>query len=591
MLISRRTLWAEAPSRPVPFGISAAFLATVGPALLLWQVPPSATFFNQAAALIGWSVFLCVAARFAVWPRIGRRTGLAALLFALAMYAAAAMASVAWAQLPASLAWSSFGLIAAAVVAVLVGAGAAQADRTDEVFLSMCAALVAAGALSAAIGLVQVFLPGWADGVWIAPTSSEGRATGNLRQPNHLSSLLLWSMIASTWLTDSGRLGRKWNALLQLIFVLVLVLSSSRTGVVGVALLFIWALLDRHHSRHARSTLLLAPIIYLFFFGGLAAWAHVTGHVFAGEVRMSDTGESPNSRWRIWSNTLTLIAAHPWGGIGFGEFNFAWSLTPFPGRPTAFFDHTHNLPLHLAVELGLPLAALMLALLCWAGWRAFASGRGLAPDSAARRAAFMMVIMMALHSLLEYPLWYAYFLLPTAFAFGLCLGHGAKLDGAALSGLPGRPPVRALVLFCVVLLGASVVTVIDYMRVARIFMPGDDLPALAQRIAIGQRSIFFAHHAHYAAATTNEHPSQVMGSFDRATHFLLDTRLLTAWSVALYEAGDVERARHVAQRLLEFRNEDAKAFFAPCEGPAQISDDKPYQCTPPTRHFDYRDFR
>ena len=36
-----------------------------------------------------------------------------------------------------------------------------------------------------------------------------------------------------------------------------------------------------------------------------------------------------------------------------------------------------------------------------------------------------MVLMMALHSQLEYPLWYAYFLLPTAFALGLCLGGGA----------------------------------------------------------------------------------------------------------------------------------------------------------------------
>ena len=36
-----------------------------------------------------------------------------------------------------------------------------------------------------------------------------------------------------------------------------------------------------------------------------------------------------------------------------------------------------------------------------------------------------MVLMVTLHSLLEYPLWYSYFLLPTAFAFGLCLAEPA----------------------------------------------------------------------------------------------------------------------------------------------------------------------
>ena len=59
------------------------------------------------------------------------------------------------------------------------------------------------------------------------------------------------------------------------------------------------------------------------------------------------------SRFGIWANTLALIRMHPWTGVGLGEFNLAWSLTPFPGRPIAFFDHTHNLVLQFAVELGL----------------------------------------------------------------------------------------------------------------------------------------------------------------------------------------------------------------------------------------------
>ena len=77
---------------------------------------------------------------------------------------------------------------------------------------------------------------------------------------------------------------------------------------------------------------------------------------FGGGARLGE-GDISSSRFGIWRNTLALIRAHPWLGVGFGEFNFAWTLTPFPGRPVAFFDHTHNLPLQLAVELGLPLAA------------------------------------------------------------------------------------------------------------------------------------------------------------------------------------------------------------------------------------------
>ena len=48
-----------------------------------------------------------------------------------------------------------------------------------------------------------------------------------------------------------------------------------------------------------------------------------------------------------------------------------------------------------------------------------------------QRAAFVMVLMIGVHSLLEYPLWYAYFLLPTAFAFGLCLERPDARDAGA----------------------------------------------------------------------------------------------------------------------------------------------------------------
>ena len=129
---------------------------------------------------------------------------------------------------------------------------------------------------------------------------------------------------------------------------------------------------------------------------------------------------------------------------------------------------------------------------------------------------------------------------------------------------------------------------IDYRRVVVIFSPPDNAPSLAQRIADGERSWFFAHHAHYAAATIAEHPSQAMPSFKVATHFLLDTRLMIAWAKAYAERGDLDRARHIVARLKEFRNEDAKAFFDECKD-ASLQP-APFQCTPPGRELKYEDF-
>ncbi|HEX6703227.1 MAG TPA: Wzy polymerase domain-containing protein [Albitalea sp.] len=569
--------------------VALATAAIVIPALLAFNVPPSATFLNQATSVVGWATFLALLAGSVGLPRIASRGGVAALVAALALVGLATLGSMGWASLPASLGLPMLACVAMAALTAVVAAAAFQSGHGETVFGALCIALVVAGVLSVVVGVVQVFAPDWADGNWIAPSAAEGRASGNLRQPNHLSSLLLWSIIAAIWLTETKQVARAAGVLLLLAFLFVLVLAASRTGVFGVAVLAVWGVTDRRLTRQTRAMLLLAPLIYLVFFGGLSLWAHSSQHVFGGEARLSES-ESPNSRWNIWANTLALIAAHPWRGVGLGEFNFAWSLTPFPHRPTAFFDHTHDLPLQLAVEMGLPLAVVVLALLSWALWRAFAASRdATAPEATLLRAAWMMVVMIGVHSLFEYPLWYAYFLLPAAFAWGLCLGASDRVAPAARGGQAGRAP--ALMLASVLMLAGGVASVADYLRVVAIFSPDEAAPPLSERIAAGQRSWFFAHHADYAAATTAEHPSDAMSSFKVATHYLLDTRIMMAWATALHESGDDERARFIAQRLREFRNEDANAFFEACNTEPPAGASRPFQCTPPTRSFDYRDFR
>src|SRR6266568_5086158 len=94
-----------------------AALALTMPALLAFNLPPSATFFNQAAALVGWGGFLAVVAAAAqLRSRLGF-PGLAALLAALGLLLAASFVSPFWAGLPWALALSGAGLIGAAALA------------------------------------------------------------------------------------------------------------------------------------------------------------------------------------------------------------------------------------------------------------------------------------------------------------------------------------------------------------------------------------------------------------------------------------------------------------------------------------------
>ncbi|MCP5810350.1 Wzy polymerase domain-containing protein, partial [Klebsiella pneumoniae] len=75
-------------------------------------------------------------------------------------------------------------------------------------------------------------------------------------------------------------------------------------------------------------------------------------------------------------------------------------------------------------------------------------------------AAATMVSMAGLHSLLEYPLWYSYFLLPCAFVWGLGLAARARVKVSPVVPASARrnesPPTgwAHLVLCSAMVLGA-----------------------------------------------------------------------------------------------------------------------------------------
>lgn len=577
----------QGPAAWSPAPLIIAILAAALPSLLAYSTSPSPTFLNQALAFALWPALLLVAEP--LW-----RLRPAALLFAaLALLLLAAAGSSALGSLPFSLGFSAVATLGAALLMAVGGAGMRARVDAEAMFTAFCWGWVAAGAFNIAIALAQVFVPGLGSGEWIAASSYPGRAVGNLRQPNHLSSLLLWHCIAVVALFELGRLRRGLAIALLALGVFAVVLTASRTGLVSVALLAVWGLLDRRLSKPARRLLWAAPVIYALTWELMAQWATLSQQAFGGSERLAETDIS-SSRFAIWRDTLELIRQQPWLGVGWGEFNFAWTLTPFPQRPVAFFDHTHNLPLQLAVELGLPLALLVMGLLLWALWQAASRAwRTDGPLGTAQRCAVLMVVMIGLHSLLEYPLWYSYFLLPAAWVFGFALQGDPKVPAPEPQPARGAGlKLNGLVVAALVVIGGSAVSVFDYWRVVVIFAPGDSGTSLERRVAAGQRTLFFAHHADYAAVTSDIPQPDAERAFDRVPHYLLDTRLMMTWSRALAARGRIDEARHLAARLREFHKADAADFFKDC--PTAALPPAPglaFQCELPQRAVNWREFR
>lgn len=564
-----------------------SLLAIFLPLLSATSTIPDSVLYNQLLATAGWGLWLLLMPLLTGGrtDSCGKRAGFA-LLAATAALGLCGM----FASLRLDRGQSVPILVLCASVAIL-WAASGKVGRQGATAVAW--AWLLAGLACVLVALVQYFAPSMAGGWLVAATGAAGRAVGNMRQPNHLATALLCAMVMTTWLWQAGRLRAPWAAASLFAMVLAVALSASRTGALSLGVLLLWAAVDRSLPHAARWALALSPVAYLVCWAGLAeyaAWQHA--HFYAAE-RLQSNGDISSSRFAIWRNALTLVAQNPWTGVGWGNFNFAWTFTPFPNRPIAFFDHTHNLPLQLAVEIGLPATALVLGLFGWALWRARGAWRvaGEQPGHPAR-AAFAMLVVLGAHSLLEYPLWYAYFLLPAAWALGVFLGSApAPSPAAASRGLWGAVPAAtpwsaglACAAGTLMIVGAAYAAW-DHHRVEVIFAPPSGAGPLAQRIAEGRNSVLFGHHADYAAVT-NKPRDQALSSFRRPLHQLVDVRLLVAYIEALKANGRDAEALYAAQRLREFRRNDAQAYFKECtaDNPAP-----PFHCSTEPVALTWRD--
>ncbi|RZL00392.1 MAG: polymerase [Rubrivivax sp.] len=585
-----------------------ALLAIVAPTLVAAHEPPSVTFYNQVLALFGWGLWTAALAgpvlRGQASATPAGRGPVWALSTMLLLNAALALAAPWLSGLPAGLSMMGGGMALSALLVFGVAWRVGLSEQGDRVFDVFCEALAWAGVAGMVLALIQVFHPAWADGTWIAEPTMPGRAVGNLRQPNHFSTLLVWSCCAVAWLGARGRWPQPIAMAGMVLMIGGVVFTASRTGTIAMAFLTLWGLFDRDLPKRLRWVLMLAPVIYGAWWGGMWLWSHLdTGVAFAAEARLHDHSDISSSRFAIWANVLAMIADHPWTGVGYGEFNLAWTLSPFPTRPIAFFDHTHNVLLQWAVEFGLPMTALMTALSLWGLWALLGPGlnRRKAPSAAPGQpfagtpagATSVIVALVGLHSLLEYPLWYSYFLLPTAFAWGMGLAARTRQSAAPGQLLPAPHPQKWPSVLVSSALAMSIITAWcawDYQAAANIYAPREGAGPLAERIKFGQRMPWFAYQADYADVTgvDEDEPSKPPQAFSRTLHNLVDARLMMAYARSLAEHGEVDKGRFVVDRLREFRNATSDAFLNECKDEPDLAE-APFQCTPAQGHYSWRE--
>ena len=399
------------------------------------------------------------------------------------------LAIVAWALLSGGgirpdIAFLAGGLLLMAITAQCAG--------DDAVTQGLQTGFVIAAVTSAVLGLLQYFGLSDALSPWVSRTVP-GEAFANLRQPNQYATLT-W-IGAAVLLFGTLRLRPAVATVLIALLAIGSAASVSRTGLLQGFALTVLAAWWNGPQRRVRllqcavaavayfAAAWLLPVLLQAFTGALPArtlWGRVGGP------------EGCTSRLVLWSNVLHLIAQKPLTGWGWGELDYAHFTTLYPGpRFCDILDNAHDLPLHLAVELGVPAGLAVCAGAAFWIWRQ----RPWREASALRRLAWAIVALVLLHSLLEYPLWYG----PFQLAFGAALGWLATPREPAMA-----PASRTAVLIMApVLLAATVYAAWDYERVSQIYLSPEQRRPAWRDDAMGQarRSWLFAGQARFAELT------------------------------------------------------------------------------------------
>jgi hypothetical protein len=473
------------PAERLALAAIAAMLTV--PFLLPFHGPPIQTFYQEwLAGALGCAAFLLLAI-----STPGQRITIPAL----ALLPLGLIAILVAHGLSGRLVYLEQGILGGLYLAwavLMMAVGFRLRERLGSERFAACLAWpVLAGALvTAAIGWMQYLE--WTPVSWILPALKQ-RAHGNLAQPNHFANYLCLGLVSAIFLVSSGRLSRLAAGSAMLALLTAVSFSGSRAVVLYLAFAFVGVLTLRWRNATPelrRAAWWVAACLLAFLL--VQALVTALGEVASGAAepiasRAMEKGLSFDTRLRKWYAAWLMAVEHPWIGVGFQ--GYAWHhflLAPqlVDDRYMVVTDHAHNLLSQLMSEFGF--IAAVLAGVSAVAWIVAQRRHGHSPGAAW---IWAVIGVLLIHSSLEYPLWYAYFL----GVFALLLGGSWRRSWSLTLVRTGR--VSTVGIACVSALSLTIAWV-DVRTLERLSSDSpaqrvEDLPALQSRIVAAYHNSMF----------------------------------------------------------------------------------------------------
>lgn len=436
------------------------------PFLLPWHFLPIPSFYPEWLAMALGLLVLALAC--AARPAGGPQAAL--LCLPPVALAPAALALVLLLQLALGMAGHPVNLLVGAAflawsALLAVAARTAMHAAGPALYPTLAWWLLGGGLLGAGAGLVQYAgLAPSAGGLVAAPRPLALYGVfGNVGQQNHYATHLALALAALAFLHATARL-RHWQAALAACLLgAAMALSGSRSiALYGAWLAAAWMLAARAPGAAlpVRRLLVVALAAALAVLALLAAArSSLLGPQLARLLLLSE-GAGP--RAFFWQHALAMGADHPLLGVGFDRFATVLIGQLQDGEKVWGIDQSaHNLALQLLAVTGL--AGLLALALPLALFVRRLARTGL--QSATLLPAGVLGVLF-IHSMLEHPMYYAYFLGAASFFAGAA-------DPRAWTAPLARAGRGAVAVLCMAGMAALALAASDYQLLRRHFYAED----------------------------------------------------------------------------------------------------------------------
>jgi len=299
-----------------------------------------------------------------------------------------------------------------------------QSIGSREFAIWLARAIIVGGLIQSLIGLAQLTNTANALGLFYDSEHPTTNIFGHIGQRNQYAHYLMWSVVSGVYLFAVDRMARGWLALLVVWLGVMLAYAASRTTLLYLLALSVLGLvwnwrMRSEESRRLMWAMLLSCVVifaaqfalpYINHLVSLITHAQVSNA--SGVQRLAANGDDMGSRRLSEMGKAWLsFKSHPLWGVGWSQFAAeSVRLQPLPqfasaGFNSGLFTNCHNLILQLLVEMGLPMTVLVVGGFAWVIWPFFAE-----KAAAEGMLALGCMAVTLIHSMLEYPLWYLYFL-------------------------------------------------------------------------------------------------------------------------------------------------------------------------------------